>query len=155
MDLPWADAVAAARETELVIEDVAAEALGGIVRDAEVSGIKVKSAGIVGSADRDLRAIGNPHIRAHAAEGILFRRVLEIAAARNELVTATFSEKGLETSAASQLDLTVFALRNRLADFGRVIGRPWRADEKTAATAAWLALAVSQRSISGRTTEGR
>jgi hypothetical protein len=140
MDLPWADAVTAARATESVIEDVASEALRGIVREAHASGIHVASAGIVGFLDRDLARIGNPHIRAHAAEGILFRRVLEVAALRNGLFSATFCDDGLETLAESKLDLTVAALRSRLDEFGRVVGRPWRADEKLAAIAAWLTL---------------
>jgi hypothetical protein len=145
MELPWARAVIAARKTEAVIETVAKEAVEKLVRETRSAGLEVGSIGIVGSPDRDLLSIGNPHIRAHAAEGILFRRVLEVAAAKNGLESLSFAEKGLEARAASDLNLSPTALKARLAALGLTVGRPWRADERAAATAAWLALGAHQK----------
>src|SRR5207247_7284 len=97
---------------------------------------------IVGAPERNLAAIGSPHIRAHAAEGVLFRRVLQAGAAANALYWSAFPERDFESFAAMSLGLAVAAARLRLAEFGQALGRPWRADEKAAAMAAWLALAA-------------
>ena len=143
MELPWGAAVAEARKTEAAIEGVARSALEKLVREARSAGLEVRGIGVVGSPDRDVSAIGNPHIRAHAAEGILFRRVLESAAAKSGLASLSLSETGLEARASSELGLSLAALRTRLVGLGQKLGRPWRADERAAATAAWLALALS------------
>jgi len=76
----------------------------------------------------DLGRIGNEHIRAHAAEGVLFRRVLEVAAERNGVVCRGFSDKELGAPNA------------KIKALGKKAGPPWRADERAAAMAAWLAL---------------
>jgi hypothetical protein len=104
-------------------------------------GLEITSVAIVGAPERKLESIGSPHIRAHAAEGVLFRRVWQVAAAALGVPSNAFSEKGFESFAAMRLQLPVDDVRARLAEFAKVIGRPWRADEKAAATAAWLAVA--------------
>ncbi len=145
MGIPWSEAVAEAKKTEAAIEAIARSELESLVGEARSAGLEVTGVGVVGSPDRDLAAIGNPHIRAHAAEGVLFRRVLETAAAKIGRPCLCLDEKGLEALAASRLGLSLAALGARLAGFGRTLGRPWRADERAAATAAWLALAGSTR----------
>src|SRR5712691_8822362 len=83
MELPWSDAQAAVRQFERGIENVAIKVMATLVSDLRSRGFSVSGIGVVGSPDRKLEHIGNPHIRAHAAEGILFRRVLEVAAAQH------------------------------------------------------------------------
>ena len=80
MDLPWEQAQVAVKESALAIENLAREALAGLLRDVEARGFLVLSLAIVGAPERRLEAIRNPHIRAHAAEGVLYRHVWEIAA---------------------------------------------------------------------------
>ena len=89
-----------------------------------------------------LQSIGSPHIRAHAAEGALFRRVWEVAADAIDMPCLAFPEKDFEAFTIRRLQLQAEAVRERLAEFGRATGRPWRSDEKAAAMAAWLALAA-------------
>ena len=101
--------------------------------------------GIVGAADRNLEKIGSTHIRAHAAEGVLFREVLEVAAVANDLPNRLFNERDLDETAELELKLPIAKIKAQLAEMGRVAGSPWRADEKAAATAAWLALASHRR----------
>ena len=72
MELPWDRAEAAVQETVVAIEAVASEALGGLARDVRARGFAVVSVAIVGAPARRLESIGNPHIRAHAAEGVLY-----------------------------------------------------------------------------------
>jgi hypothetical protein len=71
--------------------------------------------------------------------------VLEAAATKNGLPGVTLAEPGLEAKAASDLGLSPAALKARLAAFGQSVGRPWRADERAAAMAAWLALGLRPR----------
>jgi hypothetical protein len=80
MELPWAEAQLAARPLERSIEKIIVSVLKELVRELKNRGVGLACVAAVGSPDRDLEKIGNFHIRAHAAEGILFRRVIETAA---------------------------------------------------------------------------
>ena len=129
MELPWREAIKTAAPFVAAIEAVAAERLASLLQEIASRGFTIKRVGIVGSQDRDLVRLGNPHIRAHAAEGILFRRVLEVAAATHGLQATSFTEQEARDSAPAAL----------LNAIGKEAGKPWRTDEKAAATAAWLA----------------
>lgn len=111
-----------------------------MIKELEANGLAVSGVGVVGSKDRDLTRIGNYHIRAHAAEGILFRRVLELAAEARGLRTQTFPDRELEKIATSELKLSRASIKQALSDLGRELDPPWRSDEKQAALAAWLML---------------
>lgn len=139
MDLPWDRAATVAGQAERAIATTAAGALKDLVAGLCDAGVAVAGVGIVGAPERNLAAIASPHIRAHAAEGVLFRRVLETAAAANKLRCQCYPEADLEGLAASRLGFPVAAIKSRLAQFGKQMGQPWRADEKAAAIAAWLA----------------
>lgn len=143
LDLPWAKATVAVRRIASRIEKVASRELARLVREAQKDGLIVGGVGIVGAGERNLEKIGSTHIRAHAAEGVLFREVLEFAAAANKLRSRRFDEHSLDVTAAEELKLPVARIRAHLAEMGRSAGRPWRADEKAAAIAAWLVLAAA------------
>jgi hypothetical protein len=140
MDLPWPESQKAARKYETAIEAIASKALARIINEQQSQGMIVCAAGIVGAKDRDLSRIGNSHIRAHAAEGILFRHVLDLAAAANNLKWRAFSERDFEETVKSELGSRAAAIRQKLNGLGKTLAPPWRADEKLAATAAWLVL---------------
>jgi hypothetical protein len=140
MNLPWDQAVVAARNSERAIEAAATRSLKSVLLDMRARGLKITCVAIVGAPERKLESIGSPHIRAHAAEGVLFRHVWEVAAEALRVPALAFSEKDFEPFAATQLGLPLADLHSQLAEFGHAVGRPWRADEKAAATAAWLAL---------------
>ena len=140
MDLPWDRAVLAARDAERALKAVAATSLGAVFAQLRAEGHAIRGVGIVGAPERNLAAIASPHIRAHAAEGVLFRKVLEAGAAANNARYWTFPERQIEDIAISRLGLSSVILRGRLAELGQRLGRPWRADEKASAMAAWLAL---------------
>lgn len=140
MDLPWEQSQRAVRTFTRPVEVVARKALAKMIKELQATGLNVKGVCVVGSKDRDLLRIGNYHIRAHAAEGILFRRVLELAAEARGLSTRTFSDRELEKIATSELKLSPPLIKQALSDLGRSLDPPWRADEKLAALAAWLTL---------------
>jgi len=140
MDLPWEQGQKAAGKSVRAIEAVARKALAKLLKELQSLDFAVEGVGVVGSKDRDLARIGNYHIRAHAAEGILFRRVLELAAGTHQLRTRTFWDRELETTASSELGTRPASLKLALNDLGRALDPPWRTDEKQAALAAWLML---------------
>lgn len=145
MELPWERATVAVRKTAKRIEAVASKALACLVREAQAEGFAVRSVGIVGAGNRNLEKIGSTHIRAHAAEGVLFREVLEVAAASYNLPNQRFDERSLDETAELELKLPIAKIKAHLAEMGRSAGSPWRAGEKAAATAAWLALVALER----------
>jgi len=138
MESPWDEACIVVQRLEQRIEEIAREALGEIGSELESKGFALNAAGIVGSPDRNLERIGNRHIRAHAAEGILFRRVLESASHRQGLRCRSFSDRTLDQVAASEFGAG--RLKSTLVTLGQSAGKPWRIDERLAASAAWLAL---------------
>src|SRR5262245_19354037 len=141
MELPWEQATEAVKGTAAIIEAVASKALATLVQEVQSTGLKVCCVGIVGAGERKLEKIGSTHVRAHAAEGVLFRHVLEVAAEAKGLAMRTLVEQGLTELAASEFKRSTAALTQLVNDLGKSVGRPWRADEKAATIGAWLALA--------------
>src|ERR1700737_2848058 len=140
MDLPWDRATSAVRKAEETIEVAASNGLKALLDELQSRGFRASYVGIVGAPKRNLAAIASPHIRAHAAEGVLFRHVLEVGAASNDLPWVSFPERGFDELAAPRLGLSIEIMQARLADIGHAFGRPWRADQKAAAMAAWMGL---------------
>ena len=97
-------------------------------------------AGLVVGSVIDPDQIGNPHIRAHASEGRLFRTVLEDALRSHGIDCDVIVEKQLAAKAAAVLGRRGGDVKRMLAAFGKTLGSPWRGYEKAAATAAWLVI---------------
>ncbi len=153
MELPWAEGQVAVRKSSNAIEQIASKALAQLISNVQAEDYSVCGVGIVGAPERNLDKIGSPHIRAHAAEGVLFRHVLEVAADENQLRRRVFPEHEFNQLAAIELGSTAREWENCLNELGRSVGRPWRADEKKAAAAAWLALrsfGISKRKTGNR-----
>ena len=140
MELPWAESQQAVQKSARAIEAIARKALADLIKELQSAGMKVSGVGIVGARDKDLARIGNFHIRAHAAEGVLFRHVLDIAADANGVKRRTFPDREFAELVAVELGHESAALKQKLNDLGRSLPPPWRTDEKQAATAAWLVL---------------
>jgi hypothetical protein len=99
---------------------------------------RFRAALVVGSMI-DPTQVGNPHIRAHASEGRLFRTVLESALRAHGIPCDVIVEKQLAEKAKA-LHCPDGEIKRTLAAFGKTLGGSWRAEEKAASTAAWLAL---------------
>jgi hypothetical protein len=137
MELPWSESMVAVRPTIAAIEKIAAASLRKLIAALESRGFRVACVALVGPADRKLERIGNPHIRAHAAEGVLFRAVVESAAKANRVEWKAFVDPARELSAPQ---------KKKIDDMKKIAGAPWRGEEKTAAMAAWAALTPPRRS---------
>ena len=97
--------------------------------------------GLVVASRVDPATIASPHMRAHASEGKLFHDVLELAAEGAHVPCATHLQRELAAEAARALRRAPAEIVAQIKSFGESVGRPWRADEKEAALAGWLALA--------------
>ena len=137
MELPFAQWERAVSKRAKAIARVATKALAKLIEEVNANEHKLVGVGVVGAPDRDLARLGNPHIRAHAAEGVLFRRVLEIGAESNGIKWQAFS---YFDRAATRLGTDYSTVRQSLNDLRRSVPAPWRTDEKQAALAAWIAL---------------
>ena len=140
LELPFAHWERAVSKPAKAIVRVATKALANLIAELTANGHKVVGVGVVGAPDRDLARIGNPHIRAHAAEGVLFRRVLEIGAESNGLKWQSFSDREFDGAVAMRLSANYSRIKQRLDDLRQSVSPPWRADEKQAAMAAWIVL---------------
>jgi hypothetical protein len=113
-----------------------------LVQDYRNAGHQLRSVALVVGSDIDPARITNPHIRAHALEGRLFRTVLEEAVHSCGLACTVIVERHAYKQAAETLKRSEKDLKRLVAELGRSLNGPWRADEKTATLAAWLALAA-------------
>ncbi len=140
MELPFAQWQRAVNKSEKAIERVATKALAKLIEELQMNGHRPVKVGVVGAPDRDLARIGNPHIRAHAAEGVLFRRVLSVGAESNGLKYRAFPDRDFDKGAAASLGANHAKIRRKIDNLRQTVSPPWRTDEKQAALAAWMVL---------------
>ena len=104
------------------------------------AGCAIHRAALVVGSVIDPESIANPHIRAHALEGRLFRTVLEDALRSREIQCAIFTEREVYPRASNLLGRSPGQIRRAIAELGHSANGPWRADQKVAALAAWMSL---------------
>ena len=123
------------------VEDYSQRSLSALLRKYSSAGYRLSGAGIVVGSDCDPTTIANPHIRIHAFEGRLFRRVIEDVLRRGGVSSSTFIERSLFSQAARLLDRSEEQLKQAVLELRPAAAQRWRAEEKAAALAAWLRLA--------------
>jgi hypothetical protein len=122
------------------IEDFSQQSLSRVVGEYESAGNALCGAGLVIGSDVDPARIGNQHIRAHALEGRLFRRVVEAEMARRRLSCSAWVERVLYSTAMQQFGRSEVQIKTMVTELGRDAIGGWRSDDKAAAVAAWLVL---------------
>jgi hypothetical protein len=123
------------------IRRAAEESVQVLLRDYRNASHRISAAGLVVGSEADPARITNPHIRAHALEGCLFRTVLEDALRSCGVPSLVLVEKQAYARSAEVLGQSEADLKRLVTELGRELVGPWRADEKTACLAALLALA--------------
>jgi hypothetical protein len=123
-----------------IVERCARQSVAALLEDERFDGFTCRGAGLVVGSVIDPAKVGNPHIRAHASEGHLFRSVLETALSAHGIDCDVIVEKQLAAKAKARLKRADGEIRTVVAGFGKTLGGRWRADEKAASAAAWLAL---------------
>jgi hypothetical protein len=123
------------------VRDTTGASIGRLVELAKRGGFEIAGAAVVGGSATDPVSIRGEHIRAHAMEGRLYRDLVQRYLVEAGLQCLAFGEKALPGVAAEVLKRSPGELAAVIGEMGRAVGGPWRAAEKTAALAAWVALA--------------
>ena len=127
-------------------KDAAARKARGAVQSLRESQPLV-AAGILMSAGKlpsDLAAILRSHPLIHSAEGVFYREALATAAEDCGLEVVRIPRRELPDRFASALGTDDGGARECLAAMGRSVGPPWARDQKDAAMAALVALALTR-----------
>jgi hypothetical protein len=125
-----------------IVERCARTSIAALLQADAIASCTCRGAGLVVGSVIDPAAVTNPHIRAHANEGRLFRTVVERALEQHGVAATVIVEKELAARSVHVLRRTEAQIKRIVAEFGHVVGGRWRADEKTAATAAWMVLTM-------------
>jgi hypothetical protein len=123
-----------------IVRRCCCQSVAAFLTDAALAGARCRGAGLVVASVIDAARVGNLHIRAHASEGQLFRTVLADALDAHGIACNVIVDKNLAEKAVQELRRGSAEIARAVAALGKALGGPWRADEKAACTAAWLAL---------------
>ena len=120
------------------------------VRDAllKLRGYRLTGASVLLASGRplpDLAAILRSHALIHTAEGEFYRAALRNSCESSHLRVTGIKERDLLAEASRALHRSPEDLQREIAGFGKIVGPPWRQDEKFCALAAWLLLAQRDR----------
>ena len=123
-----------------VVRSVAEQSIGTLIAACRGDGYAISCACLVVGSQVDPDSIANAHIRAHAFEGQLFRSVLVEAVQAYRIRTEVVIERNAYAQAVVKLKESNENVRRVIQNFGQATQGPWRAEQKLAALAAWLAL---------------
>jgi len=124
-----------------VVQRITNGSVAALLDDYRNLGCKLRGAALVVGSLIEPSSIKNPHIRAHALEGQLFRTVLDDALRLFGLPCSVVVERNAYSEATTVLKRSEDKLKRAVSDLGRGVSGRWRADEKLAALAAWMTLA--------------
>ena len=123
-----------------IVHRVTKQSITDLLSDYRRKGYATTSACLVVGSRLDPATIANPHIRAHALEGQLFRSALEQALNAQGVGAFIFLERDAYSKASAQLKKSCDDVRQTIQNLGRSTEGPWRAEQKLAAVGAWIAL---------------
>src|SRR5215472_10818133 len=128
---------------ERIVRTISQQSLTKLLTTYEQKEIRIRRATLVVGSQIDPAEIANPHIRAHALEGRLFRSVVEQTLHDYEICTEILVERDAYASVAARLKQSVDDVKRSMENLGRSAAAnagPWRAEQKLAAVAALFAL---------------
>jgi hypothetical protein len=123
-----------------VVTGAAKQSVQELLEQAVADGYGVVGAGLVVGSLVDPATLHNEHIRAHGLEGQLFRTALEDALRERGLASTVLLEKNAYATASPTLRKSAPEAKKIIAGLGESHEGSWRAEEKLAALAAWMAL---------------
>jgi hypothetical protein len=131
------------KRRERVVRSVSQQSLTTLLAKYQEYGFRIKRAAFVVGSQIDPAGIANPHIRAHAFEGRLFRSAVVDTLQDHQIRTEILIERDAYLSVAARLKQSSNDLKRTIQDLGRSMAakrRPWRAEQKLAAVAALFVL---------------
>jgi len=123
-----------------LVRSVTKRSIAKLSADSVSHGWRPVRAGIVAGSLVDPATIRQLHIRAHAMEGRLFRTAVEDALRAYGVTCLVLPEKSAFEKASGVIHLGEGELKRTLTSLGRRVEGPWKAEEKLATLAAWVAL---------------
>lgn len=126
---------------------LAFETLALLTAELQDRSFLLKSATILLSSARplpDLEKILTSHALIHTAEGEFFRQAFRSAFEKLKIPVTGIRASDLNDCAVKTFGKDASAIQKRIDEMGRSLGAPWTKDEKTAALAAAIVLAVAQ-----------
>ena len=123
-----------------VVRRIAEKSITKLLAGYRQQNFTIKRAALVVGSQIDPRSIANAHIRAHALEGQLFRSALQQSLHGHGIRIEVFLEREAYGKAAVELKQSNENVRCMIQNFGRDAKASWRAEQKLAAVAAWVAL---------------
>jgi hypothetical protein len=145
LELPEKESAVIVRKLRKIVGDAAKRSVEDLLTHAADGDYVVRGAGLVVGSLVDPASLHNEHIRAHGLEGQLFRTVLEDAFRARAIPCAVLLEKTAYATAAGAVRKNPAEAKRIAADLGESHDGSWRAEEKLAAVAAWMALAMGSR----------
>jgi hypothetical protein len=130
-------------QRERVVRSISQESLTELLNCYRQKRFQIKRAALVVGSQIDPDTIGNPHIRAHALEGRLFRSVVEQTLQDHEIRTELVLERDAYSSVAARLQQSTDDMKWAIQALGQSAAAkvaPWRAEQKLAALAALFVL---------------
>ncbi|MGE5212596.1 MAG: hypothetical protein ACM3NN_02760 [Nitrospirota bacterium] len=118
-------------QRERVVRNVSRQSLTKILKAYQKKGFRVERAALVIGSQIDPATLSNPHIRAHALEGRLFRLVVEQGLQDHEIRNEHLLERDIYASVAARLKQSRDDLIRAIENLGRsaaAMGGPWRAE---------------------------
>jgi len=140
LDRPEKEGKAIAEKLCHVVAGAAKQSVQELLAQAAVDGYGVMGAVLVVGSLVDPATLHNEHIRAHGLEGQLFRTALEDALREQRIPSRVLVEKNAYILASSALGKSAPQAKKIVAWLGESHDGAWRAEEKLAALAAWIAL---------------
>jgi hypothetical protein len=122
-----------------IVQRITKESITELLADYRRRGHAIAGACLVVGSQIDPARIPNPHIRAHAFEGQLFRSALERALNAHDVRTVVLLEREAYQKATTQLEKSTDDVRRTIQNFRRCTEGSWRAEQKLAALGAWVA----------------
>jgi hypothetical protein len=130
-------------QRERVVRSISQQSLTRLLKDYRRKGFRIMRAALVVGSQINPVNIANPHIRAHALEGRLFRSAVAETLQAHEIRTEVLLESDAYPTVAARLKQSSDDVKRAIQDLRRSTlanGRPWRAEEKLAALAGLFAL---------------
>ena len=130
-------------QREIAVKNVSRQTLAKLLKGYQQKRFRINRAALVVGSQIDPARIANPHIRAHALEGRLFRSVIEQVLQDHEIRTELLLERDTYASVAARLTQSSDDLERAIRGFGlwaAAHGGPWHSEQKLAALAALFVL---------------
>lgn len=134
------------RDRERALVARARQELAGFIDPLDVEIVGAILAAPPPKALPALESILKSHPLVHAAEGELYRRVFADACTALGTRPERVPAETLASRVGKAVELSATKIAAHLAAMGKASGKPWAAEQKEAALAAWLALAASELS---------